>query len=233
MEPISIAVEPLHAFLVEVGAFLPRLLLALVIAVAGWLVAKALRFALVKALRSMNFHVLSQRAGIDTFLQMGGTTADTTALLGLLLYWLGIVAALVLACNSLGLTYVTELLGRIALFVPRVMLGVVILAFGAYFAHFVDGTVAAYLKAIGIDDAAVLGRVARYAVLVFVILIALDQLDIGGDIIRQSFLIILGGVVLALALAFGLGGRDWAARLLDRWMPKDTRGGPGDPPPRQ
>lgn len=221
MEPINIALEPLRALLVEVGAFLPKLVVAAAVAVAGWLIAKALRFALVKALRSINFHVLTERAGMDSFLQMGGTHADTTALLGLLVYWLAIVAALVLACNSLGLAHVTELLGRIALFVPRVMLGVVILAFGAYFANFVDGTVTAYLRTVGIDEAALLGRLAKYAVMLFVILIALDQLEIGGDIIRLSFLIILGGIVFALALAFGLGGRESAARLLDHWMPRE------------
>ena len=223
MEPIDMALETLHNFLLQVGVFLPRALLAVVIAIAGWLLAKAIRFAVVKALRSINFHVLTERARIDAFLQMGGTEADTTAVLGMLVYWLAIIAALILACNSLGLTYVTELLSRIALFVPRVILAVVILAFGAYFAHFIDGSVTAYGRNVGFDEAPLLGRLARYAVLLFVILIALDQLGIGGDIIRQSFLIILAGVVLALALAFGLGGREWAARLLDYWWPQRKR----------
>jgi hypothetical protein len=57
----------------------------------------------------------------------------------------------------------------------------------------------------------------------FVALMALDQVRIGGEIVRQSFLIILAGVVLALALAFGLGGRDWAARRLERWWPKEPK----------
>jgi hypothetical protein len=224
MEPISVIIEPLRTFLHEVGAFLPRLLVGIVIALAGWLLAKTLRFAVVKALRSINFHILTERAHLDDFLQMGGTKADTTAVIGLLAYWLAIVAALVLAFNSLGLTYVTELLGRVALFVPRVILAVVTLALGAYFAHFIDGSISSYGRNAKLDEAPLLGRLARYAVMVFVILIALDQLDIGGDIIRQSFLIILAGVVLALALAFGLGGRRWAARLLEHWLPQESNG---------
>ena len=220
METFSIALEPLRAFLNEVGVFLPRLLLAVIIAVAGWLIAKALRFAVVKALRSINFHVLTERARIDAFLQMGGTEADTTELLGVLVYWLAIVAALVLACNGLGLTYVTELLAKIALFVPRVILAVIILAFGAYFSQFIDGTVTAYGRNVGLGEAHVLGRLARYAVMIFVVLIAVDQLAIGGDIIRHSFLIILAGIVFGLALAFGLGGKAWAARMLEQWWPQ-------------
>ena len=95
MEPLNITLEPLRAFLNEVGAFMPRLLLGVFIALIGWLVAKALRFAVVKALRSINFHVLTERSHLDDFLQMGGTTADTSAVLGLLVYWLAVVAAMV------------------------------------------------------------------------------------------------------------------------------------------
>jgi len=220
MEPIDMALETLHSFLLQVGVFLPMVLLAVAIAIAGWLVAKAIRFAVVKALRSINFHVLTERARIDAFLQMGGSKADTTALIGMLVYWLTIIAALILACNSLGLTYVTDLLSRIALFVPHVILTVVILAFGAYFANFIEGSINLYGRNVGFEETPLLGRLARYAVLLFVILIALDQLGIGGDIIRQTFLIVLGGIVLTLALAFGLGGQRWAANLLEHWWPQ-------------
>lgn len=223
METIDLALEGLRNLLSEVGAFLPRVLLAMAIAIAGWLLAKAARFTVVKALRSINFHVMTERARIDAFLQMGGSTADTTVVLGMLVYWLVIVAALILACNSLGLSYVSELLSRVAFFVPRVILAVVILAGGAYFAYFIDGSVTIYGRNVGFDEAPLLGRLARYAVLLFVVLIALEQLGIAGDIIRDSFLIILAGLVLALALAFGLGGRQWAANLLERWWPQQKK----------
>ena len=122
---------------------------------------------------------------------------------------------------------VLSLLGSTG-FVPKVIVAILILAFGAYFAAFIGGTVAAYCRNVGIRDAELLGRLARYAIVTFVVLIALDQVNVGGDIIRQSFLILLAGLVLALALAFGLGGRDWAARLLERWWPRPGR----DDPPR-
>ncbi len=82
-----------------------------------------------------------------------------------------------------------------------------------------------YCRNIGIGpgDAELLARIAQYAIIAFVVLIALDQMSVGGAIIRESFLIILAGVVFALALAFGLGGRDWAAALLERWWPRRRR----------
>jgi hypothetical protein len=119
----------------------------------------------------------------------------------------------------LGLTYVTDLLGRVMLFLPRVFVALLILIFGAYFAGFVGGSVRTYCRNSDIRDAELIGRLAQYAIVIFVVLIALEQLAIGGDIIRYTFLILLTGIVLALALAFGLGGQGWARGLLERWWP--------------
>lgn len=217
MNDWDMMLEPLRAFLMQAGMLLPKLLLAALTVFVGWLAAKALRLAVVKALRAMNLHVLAERAGTDEMLQQGGAHTDTIGVIGLLVYWLAILAALVLAFNGLELVYVTEMIGRIALFVLRLIVAIVIVAYGAYFARFIEARVAAHAQSSGVADAALLGRLARYAVLVFVVLIAFDQMDVGGTLIRESFLILLAGFVFALALAFGLGARARAAELLDRW----------------
>jgi hypothetical protein len=223
MTELDIALEPLRAFVRQAAEFLPRLAVALVVIIVGWIVAKMVRFAIVKGLRAVNFHVLTQRAGLDGFLRDGGIGADTTEIMALLVYWLVILGALVIGFNSLGLVYVTDLLGRVILFVPKVLVALLVLAFGAYFARFIANAITAYCKNVHIQDADLLGRLAQYAILTFVVLIALDQVNIGGDIVRQSFLIILAGVIFALALAFGLGGKEWAAELLERWWPRRKR----------
>lgn len=223
MERVDMLLEPARAFLVQIGQFLPKLALAVVVLIAGWVLAKLARFAVVKGLRAINFNVLTERAGMDGFLRQGGIQSDTTAIFGALMYWLVILAALIIAFNSLGLTYITDLLGRVVLFVPKVIVALLILTFGAYFARFVATAVAAYCKSVGIQDSDLLGNLAQYAIIAFVVLIALDQVNVGGDIVRQSFLIILAGVVFALALAFGLGGQRWAEEMLQRWWPKDRK----------
>ena len=212
--------EPLRVFLRQTGDFLPRLVVALIVLLIGWFVAKAARFAVARALRAVNFHVLTQRAGVDGFLRDGGIQPTATDLLALLVYWLVIFAALLIGFQSLGLTYMTGLLGQVVLFVPRVMVALLILVFGAYFARFLGAAITAYCRNVHIQDAELLGRLAQYAVVTFVVLIALDQVGIGGDIVRQTFLIVLAGLVFALALAFGLGGKDWAAEWLERWWPR-------------
>lgn len=224
---VDLLTEPLQVLLRQAGEFLPRLALAVLVLVAGWLFAKAVRFAVVRGLRAINFNVLTERAGMDGFLAQGGIGTDTTGIFGVLVYWLVVLAALVIAFNGLGLTYITDLLGKVVLFVPKIIVALVILAFGAYFARFVGSTIVTYCRNVGVRDADLLGKAAQYALVVFVVLIALDQMNVGGDIVRQSFLILLAGAVFALALAFGIGGKDWAAGLLERWWP---RRGPDDQP---
>lgn len=219
MDEMHLMLEPLRAFLAQVGGFLPRLALALLVVVGGWMLARLARYAVVRALRAINFPVLTGRAGIDGFLHQGGITGDTTVLFGLIAQAAVILAAVMVACNGLGLDYVADLLGRLMLFVPRLVLALLVLVFGAYFARVLGNAVSAYCRHGGLQDAGLLGDLARYGVLAFVVMIALDQMQVGGDLIRQSFLIILAGVVFALALAFGIGGRRWAAGLLERWWP--------------
>jgi hypothetical protein len=226
MQELNMTLDSLQALLREVGVFLPRLGSALLVLLVGWLLAKAFRLAVVKALRALNFHVLTERAGIDGFLQQGGTEKDTTDLFGTIAYLLVILASLIVAFNSLGLTQVTDLLGRVMLFVPKLLVALLVLVFGAYFARFAGRSVQTYCRGAGIADGELLGRLMQYGVMAFVLLLAIDHLDIGGGLIQQTFLILLAGVVVALALAFGLGGRERAAALLERWFPKDRGGGP-------
>src|SRR5438270_8024748 len=220
---LEFLLAPARALFVQFGEMLPRLIVAVVVVILGWLLAKAVRFAIAKGLRAMNFHVLTERAGMDGFLRDGGIRTDTTDIVALIFYWLVILAALVIGFNSLGLAYITDLLTRVVLFVPKVLVALLILAFGAYFARFVCNAVIAYCRNVHIQDAELLGRLARYAIITFVVLIALDQVNIGGDIVRETFLIVLAGLVFALALAFGLGGKEWAAEFLERWWPRRRR----------
>jgi hypothetical protein len=202
MQSIDMLVETTREFLHQIAALLPRLALALMVIVVGWLFAKAMRFAVEKGLRAVNFGVLTERAGTDHFLQQGGLRGDTTTLFGLFAYWVVILAALIIAFNGLGLTYITDLLQRVELFAPKVLVAMLVIVLGSYFARFVGEAVNTYCVDAQIPDADILGKIARYLIMTFVVMIALSQIEVGGDIVQRTFLIILGGLVLALALAF-------------------------------
>jgi hypothetical protein len=229
MQSIDMLLETTREFLQQIAALLPRLTLAFAVLVVGWLAAKAIRFAVERALRAVNFHVLTERAGTDNFLQQGGLRGDTTTLFGLFAYWLVMLAALIIAFNGLGVTYITDLLQRLVLFSPKILVALLVIIFGSYFARFVGSAVHTYCVDAKVADADVLSRVARYLIMTFVVMVALSQIEVGGDIVQKTFLIILGGLMLALALAFGLGGKNWAAALLERWWPQHkATGDPGE-----
>jgi hypothetical protein len=220
MQSIDMLLETSREFLHQAAAFLPRLVLALAVVLVGWLLAKAVRFAVERGLRAVNFHVLTERAGTDHFLQQGGLRGDTTTIFGLFAYWVVVLAALIIAFNGMGATYIADLLQRAELFAPKVLVSMLVVIFGSYFARFVGEAVNTYCIDAQIADGDILGKIARYLIMTFVVMIALSQVEVGGDIVQRTFLIILFGLVLALALAFGLGGREWAAAMLERWWPQ-------------
>jgi hypothetical protein len=223
MQSIDLLLDTAQQFLHQAAAFLPKLVLALVVVIVGWLLAKAARFAVQKGLRAINFGVLTERAGTDNFLQQAGMRGDTTTLFGLVAYWLVMLAALIIAFNGLGLMYITDLLHRLVLFTPKLVIAMLIVIFGSYCARFVGTAVHSYCTQAEIPDADLLGKIAQYMIMIFVVMIAVSHVEIGGDLVQRTFLILLGGLVLAFALAFGIGGKDWAAAMLERWWPRQRR----------
>jgi Conserved TM helix len=223
MQSINMMVDAAQEFLHQTAAFLPRLLLALLVVAAGWLFAKAVRFTVERALRAVNFNVLTERAGTDNFLRQAGMRGDTTTLFGLVAFWLVLLAAFIIAFNGLGLNYISDLLGRAVLFAPKLLIAMLLVVFGSYCARFVGNAVHAYCVDARISDADMLSRLVRYVILTLVVMIALVEVEIAGNMLERTLLIILAGIMLALALAFGLGGREWAAMLLQRWWPHDRR----------
>jgi len=216
---INTKLEPIRDIARRVYEYLPNVAAAL-----GWIVlflvlARVARFAVRRGLRAINVNVVTERAGLDGFLKRGGIESDTIDIFALIVYWLLIVVGLLLAFDVLGLSTLRDLLKQIVQYVPQLAVALIILTLGAYFAMFVGNTISAYFRGAGTRDAELLGKLAQYVVIAFVVLMTLEQMGVGGEIIKLSFLIVLGGVVLALALAFGLGGQKWAASLLERWWP--------------
>lgn len=223
MEQVDLVVESVRGFLMQLGEFMPKLIGVVLVLVVGWFVAKLLTLIVVRGLKLVNFNVITEKAGLDGFLRQGGMRKSTIDVLGILVYWLVILITLLAAFNTLGLTVVSDLFSKITLFVPHVIVAVLILAIGLYFARFVSDAVTAYGKNVGMQDAVFVGRVAYYAITVFVILIALDQVQVGGEIIRFTYYIMMAGAVLALAIAFGLGGQKWAAGQLDKFVERKKK----------
>lgn len=204
----------------DVVDVLPDAGLAIVLLIAGWLVARLIRRVAIRAMKAARVDELAERSGLDDFLVQGGVEHTTVTLVGGVLYWLILAAVFIALLEALGLRTAEVLLNRVAAFVPNLVVAVGILVFGSLLARVVGGLVFSYLSNIGTAAAEPIGALARYALLVFVVFMAAEQLAIRTEVLVSAFQIAFAALCLAAALAFGLGGRDWAAKVISRYTRK-------------
>ena len=216
-QQLDLFVTTLHTFWAEIAMFVPKLLAALLLLSLGWLLARGLRAALERLLKVLRFDSLAERSGLEALASAGGVNLSLSAVVGGLVYWLAILVVAVSVASSLGLTTVAELLNRIALYLPNVLVAVLVLLFGTLLARFINRLMFTWLNGIKAPNALTLSTGAEYMVQVFAFFLALEQLQIGTQLVTAAFSIAFGGLVLALALSFGLGGREWAADKIRQW----------------
>ena len=171
-----------------------------------------------RALRVCRFELLAEKSGIDQVLRRGGIQQNATEILGLLIFWFLFLIVIVATLDTLGLPGVSETMNTIFLYFPRVVAALVVLILGLYLANFIETLARTSCANAGLHQAAAIGRVAYYATVIFVVAAILQILEIAGEIVLWAFVSVFGAICLALAIAFGLGGREVAARYLEKWF---------------
>lgn len=212
---LNLVVESFATFFNQLATFLPKLIGALLILIIGWMVAKAIQAVSVRLFRLIRLDQIAQKTGIDAFLNEGGFQGGTIHIMGKLFYWMIMFIVFLAAFNSLNLQVASDLFNEIVMYIPNVVVAILILVFGLYIGRLVAGIVVTYLKNIGIEQADNMGKIVQAAFVFLVISMVLRQLNIGGELVSYAFLILFGATCLALALAFGLGGKQWAANILE------------------
>ncbi len=212
----EILLESSQAFVNEIALAIPQILGALLILLIGWLIAKLIKKLAIKFLKLIKLNYLTEKSGIDTFLKEGGSRLTAIDLIGSLLYWLIMLIVIMTALNSVNLTSAKDLFNQIVLYIPNIIVAVVILLLGLYLARFVSQTLAIALKNMEEKMARLMENLSYYAIVILTIFIVLSQLHIAENIINMAFLLIFGALCLAFGLAFGIGGKDYAAELLKR-----------------
>ncbi len=212
--------ESMKSFWTEVWAAVPVLFAATVLLVVGWLLARLVRRVVLRALRWLRVDEFAEKAGIENFLLQGGVRYTTVSLVASLAYWLIMFTFVLAALESMGLQTASAVFNKILWFMPNIIVAVLVLMFGAFIARIVRGVTFTYLSNVGISGADVIGHLAQWAILLFVVSLALEQMSIGGQVLVSAFQIGFGAFCLALAIAFGLGGKEWAAHILSKlWKP--------------
>lgn len=218
MEQLDVFVASFTSFWTELARFVPQLLAALVLLFLGWMLAKLARTGILRLLKLMKFDQVTEKSGLESFLRQAELEVSVSTVLGNLVYWLIILVMIVTVANSLGLHMVAELFNKVVLYIPNVIVAILVLVFGTILARFINRIMFAWLNNVGFSGALTVSTFSEYAMLVFVFFVALEQLQIAGELITAAFVIAFGAVGLAFAIAFGLGARDWAARVVEQMV---------------
>ena len=215
--------DSLNRFLEKVIIFLPNLLAMITILVVGFLIAWIFKKVLFRFLKAIQFDRVSRQWGLADILSKGGMTYSPANLLSQFFYWVIVFVTLILGINALEVAATQNLIAQFFNYLPHLFAAVLILVIGYLIALFLgQATLIAAVNA-QMESARLLSRLVRWFLIVFSLTMALYQLGIAEKVITAAFSVIFGGIVLALAIAFGWGGRELAKDFLERLYKKDGK----------
>lgn len=201
-------------------AFLPNVIIAIVVFALGWIFGAILSRAVTHIISVLRIDNMLHKAGMDTVSDKAGVRISVAGFFGGIVKWLVIVAFTIASAEILGLTQVTALLRDILVYIPQVIVAAIVLIMAALVADFVGRIVEHSVKATGIN-AHFAATVARWSILIVGgVFPALTQLRIAQGLVEVLFTGVVFAISLAIGLSFGLGGRDAAANVLEKMRNK-------------
>ncbi len=203
-------VRSLQEALSQFFGYIPQLIGAIVILIVGYIVAKILQAVVGRILQGIGFNGWMERAGIKRFFDRADTRQTPASILGKLVFWFVFIIAIVMATDALGIRQVSAVFSQLIAYIPNIIAAILILILASLLANFVAGLVRG---ATGVD---VLGTVAQVAIIVYAVFAALTQLGIAVQLTAPTFLIVLGAIALAAAIAFGFGAQGVARDIVER-----------------
>src|ERR687890_724855 len=202
--------QPLQDAIGVFLSYIPQLVGAIVILIIGYIVAKILEAVVGRVLQGIGFDRWMERGGIKQFFDRAETRQTPHSILGKLVFWFVFIIAITMAADALGIPQVSAVLAQLIAYIPNIIAAILILILAALLANFLAGIVR------GATGSGLLGSIAQYAIIVYAVFAALTQLGIAVQLTANTFLIVLGAVALAAALAFGIGGREVARDILQK-----------------
>lgn len=203
--------------------YIPSLINALLILLVGWVVAKIIQWIILRLSHAMGIDNLAKKSGVHKFLEKRGIKNGFSGILSRICFWAVMLIVLVSFFNHLGLELVSDLLNQLLLFIPNVLISCVLIIIGFYLAEFVSSLVFSSLEESNFENPELISKLVFYSIAFFTVAISLTQMGIGEHIITNIVSIFFGSIGLALAIAFGLGSKDWAESILKRYFYKDSK----------
>jgi hypothetical protein len=212
----------------RLAVFAPRVLAVLTLVVAGWIAAAVARRLVVRLLRAADVDGRAQRWGISATLRRTGIRRSPSGMVGQLTFWLIFLIGLLMAIEALEVPATVGLAPAVIRFLPNLVIAVFVLVIGWLLAHFLAQALLIFIVNARLAGGPLLAGAARWLVILFSAGVALAQLGIAREMMLLVFGIVFGGATLALALAFGLGGRHLARQALETWLRKREQRAPDD-----
>lgn len=220
-------VDSFNKFLEKVLTFLPNLLAMITILIIGFFMAWMVQRIIVRILKAFQFDKMSEQWGLTRILSQGGLTYSPATLLGRFFYWVIVLVTLILGINALEVAAVQSLITHFFNFLPHLFAAVGILVMGYLIGVFLgQATLIAAVNA-QMESAKILSRAIRWFITILSLTMALYHLGIAEKVIVATFSITFGGIVLALSIAFGWGGRELAKDFLERLYKRGAKGQEG------
>ncbi|KPL17377.1 MAG: hypothetical protein AMS23_00560 [Bacteroides sp. SM1_62] len=215
-------VSPLENLLAEIYAFLPNIFAMILILIIGAIVVFILKFVLNLFLKLIRFDKICFRLGFANVLSKAGMRLKPSEFVVKIIYWLLLFIFVMLAFNALKIKALDTLITQFFLFLPNIIAGIILFFAGYLISILLERAVLIAAVNAEIQFAKVVSRGVQILVLLFFLAIALEQVGIGESIVTASFTIIFGGLVLAVALALGLGGRELGKAWLEKHFGKQV-----------
>jgi len=205
---------------------IPRIIRFGVILVVGWFIASLVGRGLAGFLRLIDFNGLAQRSGLGAFIANTGLRTDASGALAMTAKWFVRLIALIVAFDALGLPAVSQVLQRLLLWLPNLVVAVVILVIAGLVANALSGVVRGASASAGLPNPSLLATITTIAAWGFGVIVAVNQIGIASTFLNTLFMGLVGALALAFGLAFGLGGRDTASHVVRSWYEKTQQAGP-------
>ncbi len=204
----------------------PKIIGFLVVLIIGWIVAGLIGSAVAAILRAIRFNDLAERSGISGFVRNMGLHTDASGVLAELTKWFVRLIVLVVAFDALGLPAVATVLNNFLMWLPQLVVALVVLVVAGLIANAAGDLVRGAMASAGFSNPNLLATLAQVAIWGFGIIIAVNQIGIATVLVDTLFTAFVGALALAFALAFGLGGRETAARIVEDWYERTLEATP-------
>lgn len=198
----------------HIVAYLPTLILASMLLGLGYVLARVVSVVVTRLLQLMGFDRLLSRTAVQTLLERSGTKQKSSEILGMIGFWIIFLVFLIQASDTLSLTMVSDALTSIAYYIPKVGIAVLVLVLGLIAANFVRELITMTCSSAGITHGTMVAQAVYVAVVLLIVVTAIDALGINTELLNNTIVILLAGLIGGAALSFGLGSRTAVANLI-------------------